>query len=164
MTPANPSSPPAPLYSERLAAPPSYWAIALFFGLSFVTAVGVYLGPEGALAAALVTAGLIAGVLAWIGGARIAVDDRGLTVGAALLEWPYLGDVVRLDREATRRRLGVDADARAFVVERPYITDAVEVGVADPADPHPYWLVSTRHPAQLALALERGRAASGGAS
>ena len=96
MTPANPSSPPAPLYSERLAAPPSYWAIALFFGLSFVTAVGVYLGPEGALAAALVTAGLIAGVLAWIGGARIAVDDRGLTVGAALLEWPYLGDVVRL--------------------------------------------------------------------
>ena len=54
---------------------------------------------------------------------------------------------------ATRRVHGVDADARAFLVTRPYISRAVKVTIEDPADPTPYWLISSRHPRQLTAAL-----------
>ena len=37
---------------------------------------------------------------------------------------------------------------------RPYIRTAVEITLDDPEDPVPYWLVSTRHPQQLAEALK----------
>ena len=58
-----------------------------------------------------------------------------------------------LDPEGTRRVLGVDADARAYLVTRPYLKHSVRVPVSDPDDPAPYWLVATRHPDRLARAL-----------
>ena len=45
------------------------------------------------------------------------------------------------------------ADARAYLVLRPYLKRAVKVEITDPADPAPYWLVCTRHPEELAKAL-----------
>ena len=36
---------------------------------------------------------------------------------------------------------GVDADARAYLLLRPYLKRAVQVDLADPADPTPYWLL-----------------------
>ena len=59
-----------------------------------------------------------------------------------------------LDADATRRAAGVDADARAFLLLRPYLKRSVRVEITDPADPAPYWLVSTRHPDELAAALQ----------
>jgi hypothetical protein len=38
----------------------------------------------------------------------------------------------------------------------------VRVPLLDPADPAPYWVVSTRHPEALAAALERAQAAARG--
>jgi hypothetical protein len=58
-----------------------------------------------------------------------------------------------LDAEAARRAAGVEADARAYLLLRPYLTRAVRVQVVDPADPTPYWLVSTRRPRTLAAVL-----------
>ena len=55
-----------------------------------------------------------------------------------------------LDAEATRRIAGVEADARAYLLLRPYLKRAVRVEITDPADPAPYWLVCTRHPDELA--------------
>ncbi len=53
---------------------------------------------------------------------------------------------------------GVDADARAFLVTRPYLKRSVLVPVLDPDDRTPYWLISTRHPDRLAAALGAGHA------
>ncbi|HOA88563.1 MAG TPA: DUF3093 domain-containing protein [Propioniciclava tarda] len=144
---------PVSSYTERLYAPWSYWVIAFGVGLSFVTAIGWYLGPWYAVGSAILTACGIATVLLWVGSVRIRVDSRGLWVGRSLLEWEYLGPVTALDAESSRLRLGRDADLRAFVVTRPFLLKAVEVGVRDAADPHPYWLVGTRSPAGLARAL-----------
>lgn len=144
-------------YRERLTAPPSYWIIAFFFGLTFVTAVGFYLGPWVAAAAGAVGVVGIAVVLLLIGRVDVLVGADGVRVGSSLLEWPYVGTVAVLDPAATRRRLGVDANAAAWVVQRPYIPGAVELTVVDQADPHPYWLVSSRNPAQFAAAIERAR-------
>ena len=47
----------------------------------------------------------------------------------------------------------MDADARAYLLLRPYLKRAVKVEITDRADPAPYWLISTRHPEELAQAL-----------
>ena len=47
----------------------------------------------------------------------------------------------------------VEADARAFLLLRPYVKTAVRVDLEDPADPTPYWLLSSRRPEALAAAL-----------
>lgn len=131
----------------------SWWAIGLFFAVSFVTAVGFVLDPAISLVGGGLATALVAGGLLWYGGATISVDEDGLRVGRYHLEPEYLGEVIAHPAAATRLRLGRDADRRALLVVRGYIPTSVEVGVADPADPHPYWLVSTRRPDELAAAL-----------
>jgi hypothetical protein len=54
---------------------------------------------------------------------------------------------------------GPAADARAYLLLRPYLKRAVKVQITDPADPTPYWLVSSRHPEALAGALNAARTA-----
>ena len=54
-----------------------------------------------------------------------------------------------LDAQGRREVLGVGAHPLAFVVQRPWIGGAVQVLLDDPADPTPYWLISTRHPIEL---------------
>lgn len=148
-------------YTERLTVPASWWVIAFFFGLSTATAIGFYVGPAWAVGAGLVTAAALCGALIWIGSSVIAVDERGVHVGRFFLEWAYLGDVTTLDEAQTRDRLGPSANARALIVQRPYIPESVELTISDDADPHPYWQVSTRQPAQLAAAIERLRPGRG---
>ena len=63
------------------------------------------------------------------------------------------GAVAALDADQTRLVSGRDADARAYLLLRPYLNRAVRVEITDPADPTPYWLVSSRHPEALAAAL-----------
>ena len=55
--------------------------------------------------------------------------------------------------EQTRRVAGREADVRAFLLLRPYLKRAVKVETTDPADPAPYWLLSSRRPDDLAAAV-----------
>ena len=87
------------------------------------------------------------------GAARVTVDDGFLRAGRARIAGLHLGTSSALDAEATRRISGVEADARAYLLLRPYLKRAVRVEITDPADPAPYWLISTRHPDELARAL-----------
>jgi hypothetical protein len=93
------------------------------------------------------------GLFLWVGSARVAVRDGVLHAGPAHISEDLLGAVEALDPEETRRVHGVDADARAFLLTRPYLKRSVRVEIADPADRTPYWLVSTRHPGELSAAL-----------
>ena len=61
-----------------------------------------------------------------------------------MIELDYVGGCQALDEAETSERSGAGADARAYLVLRPYVKTAVEVTVSDAADPVPYWLVSTR--------------------
>lgn len=140
-------------YHERLWAPASWWVIGLFFAVSFATAVGFALGPLISLAGGGLSTALVAGGLLWYGGKAIVVDEDGLRVGQSRLEPEYLGEVRPHSAAETRTRLGRAADRRALLVLRGYIPTSIEVAIDDPADPHPYWLVSTRRPTELATAL-----------
>lgn len=149
-------------YRERLFVPAGWWVVGMFFALTFVTAVGFYAGPLAALAVGAVTAACVALALLWYGRLLMVVDEAGLHAGTAVLEWPYVGEVIVRDRTATRRRLGPDADPAAWLVVRGFVPGSIEVTVADPADPHPYWLLSTRRAARLAAAIEESRPISPG--
>ncbi len=142
-------------YRERLSVPSLWWVVGMFFALTFVTAVGFYAGPEVAVIAGVVTAAGVAGALLWYGRVELLVDEVGLHAGDALLEWAYIADAKPLDRASTRLRLGRDADHDAWLVVRAFIPGSVEVTLDDPADPHPYWLLSSRRPKALAAAIER---------
>lgn len=147
-------------YRERLAVPAGWWAIGMFFALSSVTAIGFYAGPAMAAVVGLLTAAAVAAALLWYGRLLVRLDDAGLHAGDAHLEWRYAGEVTVHDRAGTQRRLGRDADHAAWLVVRPFVPGSVEIAIEDPADPHPYWLVSTRRPAKLAAAIAEFRAIS----
>ena len=42
------------------------------------------------------------------------------------------------------------------MVQRPWVSGAVQVIIDDPADPTPYWVVSSRDPVRLASAIAAG--------
>lgn len=144
-------------YHERLVAPPSWWAgvIALAVACGWVVLVATTL-PAGLVTAVVVAGAAGAGLFAY-GRVPVQVDDSAFNAGSATLPMRFIGTVEILDPPTWRHYLGPGADARAFVVSRPYVTCGVLVAVTDRQDPAPYWLVSSRQPAQLAQALgERG--------
>ncbi len=100
---------------------------------------------------------LAAGLLWWAGRIRVAVADGELLVDDARLPVSVIADVVALDAAGRREVLGVGSHPLAFVVQRPWVPGAVQVVLDDPADPTPYWVVSTRRPVDLATALLAAR-------
>ncbi len=150
---AGPAS--APAHTERLWPGPLGWVGVAGFALVMVIA----LWPVGA------TPALVAGGVVLLVGLGVAVAlatpvrvaDGELWAGSAHLPLAVAGDVRPLDVAATRTELGPALDARAHVCLRAWARTAVRGEVRDPADPTPYWLVSTRRPADLAAAITAGR-------
>lgn len=143
-------------YSERLRPPLLWWIVFGLVAVTFVIAVAVFLSP-GFVATALVVAVAVEIAVMHSFSAGLRVSEEGVRAGRALLEWPYVGSVRTLTRDEVRLRFGRDADPRAYAVVRSFVDEAVEITVEDPADPHPYWLVSTRDAAALAEAIEKAR-------
>ncbi|HEX6759477.1 MAG TPA: DUF3093 domain-containing protein [Propionibacteriaceae bacterium] len=141
------------LFRERLTVPIIWWVLAGLFALSVLLAVGAYLGPVWGVGTSVATL-LIGAAIFGSASLVISVDAQQTHVGRASIEHAYVADCRALNAEETRRRAGVEADARAHLVLRPYIKTAVEIILDDPDDPVPYWLVSTRHPHRLAAALQ----------
>ncbi|HOB03955.1 MAG TPA: DUF3093 domain-containing protein [Propionibacteriaceae bacterium] len=143
-------------YSERLWPPLLWWVIAVIFGLTFVVAVAVRLPPVAGVLALVVALLLVGGVLLG-SAAKVSIIGDDLQAGAAHLPLQYAGTVTQLNGPALRERMGVRADPRAYLLYRAFCDGAVEVEVTDPADPHPYWLVSSRRPDQLATAIQAAK-------
>ena len=143
----------ATLYDERLSVPLRWWVQGVMFLATVWIAVILWV-PEAmawAITAALV--GLFVLAMLGYGSARIVVDAAGLRAGRARIEAVHLGAAEPLSAEDTWQVAGPRADARAYLVLRPYLRRAVRIEITDPADPTPYWLVSTRHPESLAAAI-----------
>jgi hypothetical protein len=154
---------PGARYEERLTVPLRWWALATMFLASVLLAFLVALPAAVAFAMVGVLVVLTGALFLGYGAARIVVSGGELRAGTARIPVALLAEPRALDTDATRRLAGIDADARAYLVLRPYLKRSVRVQVVDPADPTPYWLVSTRHPRRLAAALSSAiDAASGG--
>lgn len=148
-------------YAETLHVPLRWWALLTMFLASVLLAFLVATPTWVALAVTgTLTVAAVAFLLSY-GAARVVVDGDTFRAGRARVPVHLLGVPVPLDAQASRLLAGMDADARAYLLLRPYVKRSVQVPVTDPADPTPYWLVSTRHPDRLAAALVRAGAAQG---
>ncbi len=145
-------------YSERLTVPWRWWMVSALFLASLWVAYVAWTGYVWALlvtgAGALITAGVLIGY----GSARIRVADCVLEAGRAVIPLSAVGTVRALSAEEARELRGPKADPRAYLLLRAYLPRAVYVEVADPADPTPYWYLSTRRPDELVAALVAARA------
>jgi hypothetical protein len=141
-------------YRERLTAPVSWWMAALGFAVVWAWIFRVATTWPIAITVGVLTA-LAGGAAVWrYGSMLISVTPEGLRVGRAFVEAAHVGTVTPLDHAGYRTQLGTGADARAHLATRPYLDHGVVVTIDDPSDPTPYWLVSSRHPAALAAALD----------
>lgn len=140
-------------YQETLRAPASWWFLAFLFGLSLGIIPLPIAGPWWALLSLVVGTLLSFWAVAAYGRVVIQVTGATLKAGPATLPASALGAAVTLDAERARALRTFEADPRAFLLLRSYVTTAVRVEIADPADPTPYLYLSTRRPKELAAAV-----------
>lgn len=135
-------------YRERLW--PSWW-VFLVTALVIPASVLVFL-PISPIAG-VISAGVLYGVIVvvlLVTSPVIEVTDGMLRAGRARIERTFLGAATaHAGADAVAER-GVRLDARAYLVLRGWVSGVVRIEIADDADPTPYWLVSTKRPAELA--------------
>lgn len=144
-------------YREHLRVPVSWWLLAIpsivILGAEVWAGFGGFIPP---LIYAVFTAVVAGFLLSW-GATSIEVADGALRAGDATLPLSQAGEVVALDEKQAALLRGPRGDPAAHLMLRPYLKRAVYIGLADPSGGVPYWMVATRHPAELATAIERSR-------
>ena len=144
-------------YREHLRVPVSWWLLAVpviaILGGEVYAGFGGFIPP---LIYAVFVAAVAGFLLAW-GAASVEVADGALRAGGATLPLGEISKVVALDEKQAALLRGPRADPAARLMLRPYLKRAVYIALADPGSGVPYWLVATRHPEELATAIERGR-------
>lgn len=142
-------------FAERLSVPLRWWVqgtmLVATLWLALVVAVPLVVAWTVTGLALLVMFALFVSY----GGARISLEGDVLRAGRAHISTEHVGAVTALDADAMRLQAGRDADARAYLLLRPYLKRGVKVDLSDPSDPAPYWLISSRRPDALAAALTR---------
>jgi Protein of unknown function (DUF3093). len=138
-------------FRERLW--PAWWvflATALVIPASLLVFLPIS-AIAGYVSAAVLYAAIV--VVLLVTAPVIEVTDDELRVGRARIERSYVGGATaHTGRDAFAER-GPRLDARAYLVLRGWLPAVVRIEIDDPADPTPYWLVSTRKPDELAAAL-----------
>ncbi len=145
------------MFRERLSVPLAWWALATMFLASILIAFLVATPLPVALGVSVAFGALTVAVLVGYGRAEVIVEAGSLTVGRARIDLRFVGEPSGLDDDETRVVLGVKADARAYLMVRPYLSESVKVPIEDPDDPTPYWLVMTRRKDALVSALNQAR-------
>lgn len=149
----------APDHDERLWFGPVGWFGVALAALS-LGAVPAPINPRLGLVVGLVTL-LVAVVVVVATTARVRVADGVLRAGRAQVPVALLAAPRALSPQELALELGPALDARSYACLRSWVRTAVRVELRDPTDPTPYWIVSTRRPAELVAALERAGAAPG---
>ena len=88
---------------------------------------------------------------------KITVANGRLVADRISVPISALGKTSELSKEEFTKALGPKADPRAQLMIRGYVPGGVKIEVADPEDPTPYLLISSRNPEKLAIALDANR-------
>ena len=147
-------------YRERLHVPLAWWLLVLPSAL--ILGATLYAGLKWPWPI-IIVGGLLAGsaaILISLGLGSVEVSTAVVQAGGAALPLAAISEVVALDEPQTIRLRGPRADPAAHLYSRPFLKESVYLAV-DPAAGVPYWLIGTRHPAELAAAIERCRVQMG---
>ena len=138
-------------YSEKLTVSWWMWLIVAFVGgTGFVAVAPISIAVGIVVAVVLVVA---VGLAVHLGAPSIVLTDEDLRVGRAYIERRYVGRAEALRGTAAREARGPQLDGRAFMNFRVSVPDLCRIEITDPVDPTPYWLTATRHPEELARAV-----------
>ena len=85
---------------------------------------------------------------------QIWVTKEKLYVGRASIPRDLIGEPVAISKSEVFGERGPKLDPAAYKVFQGSIKTAIKIPISDPQDPTPYWLVSTRNPAKLAIVLK----------
>jgi len=140
-------------HHEKLSVPLRWWAQGTMLVATFWLAFAVATPATVAWPATAILLLAMTMLFLVYGSPRVEVEDGWLRAGRARISGEFLAGAEPLDPSATRRVAGPEADARAYLLLRPYLKRSVRVTVRDERDPAPYWLVSSRRPEQLAAAV-----------
>lgn len=145
------------VHDERLRVPLWWWPVGL--GLGGLAAAEIGLGAPGLRSwlPYAVSSPLVIALLWWVGRLRVRVDATDLHVDDAHLPLLHVRAAEALHGAAKRAALGPGLAPLAFVVVRPWVAAAVKVTLEDPADPTPYWVISSRRPERLVAAIATAR-------
>lgn len=146
-------------YHERLW--PALWmflAIALVIPASLL--VFLPISPVTGIVVAIVLYFGFVGLLS-ASAPVIAVEGGELRAGSARIPVELIGEPAAFDGEEATLERGQRLDARAWLCIRGWVGPVVRVPILDPADPAPYWLLSTRTPKKLIAAIEGSQRLSG---
>jgi hypothetical protein len=86
--------------------------------------------------------------------ARIEVTGSSLKVSNAQIERKFIKSVEVIDADQGFFERGSGLDTRAWIHFQGSVKTLAKVWISDPEDPTPYWLFSTRNPAELKRVLE----------
>lgn len=148
--------PALPVYRERLwPSPWVYLATALVIPASLLVFLPISM-TAGVVAATALYAAILVVLVATTPEVRL--DEAQLRAGRASIPLSLVAGATAHEGEDAVAERGTRLDARAWLLLRGWIPGLVRIELADPEDPTPYWLVSTRRPAQLAAAITRAAA------
>lgn len=147
------------VYHERFGVPAYWWPVGFFLVVLLGgELVAGFPWPLTAAVSAVLVAVCLA-VLLLPGRTAVTVTDGELRAGRSRLPLARAGEVTAMDEAQTRLLRGPRADPSAFVLTRPYLKRAVYIQVTG-SGAAPYWLVGSRHPEELAAAIEKSRPAA----
>jgi len=147
------------VYVERLTVRPVWWVVAIAIALLGAGELAAGFSWQVGLIALAVALAPTVSVLAILSRLTIRVDGVGIHAGGRTMTYDEMESVEALDAKRTKEQAGPAADPAAYLVFRGYVREAVVVRPLDPR-PVPYWLVSTRRPAQIVAAVERAARAA----
>jgi hypothetical protein len=140
-------------YAERLTMP--WWWYPIGAGVAAILAAEFHLADRSITdwLPYTILVPLTLGIVWSLGRSRVQVGGSEFTARDAHLPLSAVSGVVALDAVTLRRVVGREGDPSAFVMIRPWIGPGIQLWLDDPDDPTPYWVVSTRHPAQLVAVI-----------
>lgn len=144
-----------PVYREKLWPTPWIYIVSLLLVPSSILVLAPVSMPAG-IVTGIVLYLAVVGALS-LTAPIVEVRDGRLRAGRAEIDLAHTGEAVAAEDAAARAERGTGLDARAFLVIRGWVQPVVRIPIADPADPTPYWLVSSRRPKELAAAINGSR-------
>lgn len=84
----------------------------------------------------------------------ISVGKQFLSVGAASIPRALLGKITEIPKDQIFHERGPALNPSSYKVFQGTVKTAIKIVVKDSEDPTPYWIISTRNPAQLATVLK----------
>ncbi|AXE38933.1 hypothetical protein JS278_01774 [Acidipropionibacterium virtanenii] len=132
-----------------------WWLVGGFFVLSMILAVAAWVSSVAGILACLAIAGLSLWAGLAVGLTRISVDAEGFSVGPNRIEWQWVDRARGCDSRTMSTILHSGNQVGSFICTRPWIGSGVVLRLADRADPHPAWIVSSRRPDELTDAIRR---------